>query len=134
MNSRHAPRSQKDREDGGKSAAAPLVYSTDHGEICPDCGRPVAACCCRSQRKMARGDGKIRISRETKGRKGAGVTVVSGLPLDAAALADLARELKKSCGCGGAIKDGTIEIQGDHRQKIQQELLSRGWQAKQSGG
>lgn len=124
----------RNRQDDPKSAKAPLVYSTEHGTMCPSCSRPAASCSCRSQKSQARGAGKIRISRETKGRKGAGVTVISGLPLDAAGLVDLARELKKICGCGGAVKDGILEFQGDQRQKLQEELLSRGWQAKQSGG
>jgi translation initiation factor 1 len=116
------------------SATAPLVFSTEHGKMCPGCGKPVKACCCRLRAGETVGDGKVRISRETKGRKGAGVTVISGLPLEAAALEGLARDLKKSCGCGGSIKNGRIEIQGDHRQKLQEELFRRGWKVKQTGG
>ena len=74
------------------------------------------------------------VSRETKGRKGKGVTVVRGLPLAAAELKSLAKELKRRCGSGGAIKEGTIEIQGDHRDTIVTLLAERGFRAKRAGG
>jgi translation initiation factor 1 len=76
----------------------------------------------------------VRVGRETKGRRGKGVTVVTGLPLDAAGLAALAKELKKRCGTGGTVRGETIEIQGDHRDKLVEELSKRGWTAKRSGG
>ena len=76
----------------------------------------------------------VRVSRETKGRKGKGVTLVTGVPLDTVELADLARQLKNRCGAGGTIKDGVIEIQGDHRDRIVTELQGRGWTVKKSGG
>jgi translation initiation factor 1 len=79
-------------------------------------------------------EGRVRVQLETKGRKGKGVTVITGLPLDAEALAALAKELKVTCGCGGTVKDGAIEIQGDHRAAILKELQKRGIQAKQAGG
>lgn len=76
----------------------------------------------------------VRVGRETKGRKGKGVTVISGLPLEADALQQLASELKKRCGSGGTVRDGRIEIQGDHRDLLLGELQRRGWPAKKSGG
>ena len=76
---------------------------------------------------MERGGQAVRIGRQTKGRRGKGVTVITGLPLAAAELAQLATELKKKCGTGGTVKDQTIEIQGDHRDALVAELASRGW-------
>jgi translation initiation factor 1 len=79
-------------------------------------------------------DGVVRVSRETKGRKGKGVTLVTGLPLNGTDLADLAKQLKGRCGAGGTVKNGIIEIQGDHRDKVVAELLGRGWTVKKAGG
>ncbi len=112
----------------------PLVYSSDHGRMCPDCGQPVAACVCRRQPARAPGDGKVRVGRQTQGRKGKGVTVVTGLPLSEADLAELAAALKRRCGSGGTVKDGAIEIQGEHREAIVAELQRRGFDARRSGG
>ena len=117
-----------------KSSHTPLVYSTEQGRMCPGCGKPSAACVCRQQKSGIPGDGVVRIGRETKGRKGAGVTVIIGLPLDPDGVSALARELKKICGSGGTVKEGRIEIQGDHRQLLLAEMHRRGWKAKQSGG
>lgn len=113
---------------------AGLVYSTDHGRMCPECGRPADGCACTRKPATPRGDGIVRVSRATQGRKGKGVTVVSGLPLDAAALADLARQLKQRCGSGGTVRDGTIEIQGEHRDVLVAELQGRGYTVKRAGG
>ena len=112
----------------------PTVYSTDHGRICPVCDKPVASCICRQKKAVIPAKGGVRVGRETKGRKGKGVTVITGLPLDVAALETLAKELKKRCGSGGTVKDGVIEIQGDHRDVLLEDLEKRGWQAKRSGG
>ncbi len=76
----------------------------------------------------------VRVGRETQGRGGKGVTVITGLPLAPSALEDLARQFKKRCGCGGAVRNGVIEIQGDHRDLLVAELQGLGWQAKRSGG
>ena len=76
----------------------------------------------------------VRVGRETKGRKGKGVTVISGLTLPAAQLAALDTQLKKRCGSGGTVDGDRIEIQGDHRDVIVEELIKQGWQAKRSGG
>ena len=108
--------------------------------MCPDCGRPEADCTCRRDSAAAASaaampsDGVVRVGRETKGRQGKGVTVVTGVPLPPAELADLCTQLKKQCGSGGAVKDGVIEIQGDHRDRLAAELAQRGWTVKRSGG
>ena len=83
---------------------------------------------------MPRGDGTVRVSRETKGRKGKGVTLIAGVPLDDDGLAALAKELKQRCGTGGCVKDGVIEIQGDHRDRLVDELQRRGHRVKRTGG
>jgi translation initiation factor 1 len=83
---------------------------------------------------VPRGDGIVRVGREAQGRKGTGVTVISGVPLDEAGLAALARELKQRCGSGGTAKEGVIEIQGDHRERLVTELEGRGYRVKKSGG
>ncbi|MEW6595566.1 MAG: translation initiation factor Sui1 [Thermodesulfobacteriota bacterium] len=111
-----------------------LVYSTAHGAICPKCGHPKKQCACSQQKSLPKGDGIVRVSRETKGRKGKGVTLVSGLPLDAAGIETLARELKQRCGSGGTVKDGVIEIQGDHRAVLVETLQKAGYLVKQAGG
>lgn len=111
-----------------------LVYSTDGGRLCPQCQRPNAACVCGADRPAASGDGIVRVQRQTKGRGGKAVTVVQGLPLDGQALKSLARELKKKCGVGGAVKGADIEIQGDCRAVLQAELEKKGYQVKIAGG
>lgn len=110
-----------------------LVYSTGVGRICPGCGHPASNCCC-SRMKTPKGDGVVRISKQTKGRKGAGVSIIDGLSLDEAALKKLGKELKKKCGSGGTVKNGVIEIQGDHRDVLQQTLIGKGHKVKLAGG
>ena len=111
-----------------------LVYSTDKGRLCPQCSQPVDACRCKSPARAAPGDGVVRIQRQIQGRGGKTVTVVSGLALDNAELKTLAKVLKQRCGTGGAIKEGNIEIQGDHRETLRAELQQRGMTVKLSGG
>jgi translation initiation factor 1 len=82
----------------------------------------------------APGKARVRVGREVAGRGGKGVTVISGLPFDAAQLAELAARLKRLCGAGGAVKNGVIEIQGDHRDRLVAELCKLGLEAKRSGG
>ena len=117
---------------------ARLVYSSGQGRLCPECARPVGECRCRrskpAQPIAAKGDGIVRVGRETKGRKGKGVTVVTGLPLAGAALEELATRLKKRCGSGGTVHDGVIEIQGDHRDTLVAELGKLGYAVKRAGG
>lgn len=111
-----------------------LVYSTELGRTCPDCRRPLHECRCAARQVAPKGDGVVRVSRETAGRKGAGVTVITGLPLNGADLAELASVLKKRCGSGGTTRDGRIEIQGDHRDLLVTELGQRGYRVKRVGG
>jgi len=84
--------------------------------------------------KAPQGDGIVRVGRQTKGRKGSGVTTVSGLLLGADQLRDLAGQLKKKCGAGGAVKDGVIEIQGEHRDQLVETLEKLGYTVKRAGG
>ena len=111
-----------------------LVYSTDRGRMCPKCAEQMDQCQCGSQSIQDPGDGVVRISRETKGRKGSGVTLISGLPLDRDGLKQLAKNLKKKCGSGGSVKDMIIEVQGDHRQLLLAELEKDGYKVKLAGG
>ncbi len=111
-----------------------LVYSTDRGLVCPKCRLPVAKCACRHETSAPRGDGIVRVRRETKGRGGKTVTIAEGVPLPGGALRDLCAELKCLCGTGGTIKDGVIQIQGDHREAILAELARRGFTVKSAGG
>lgn len=101
-----------------------LVYSTQTGRISPN-KEPI---------QTKAGDGIVRIRRETKGRKGKGVTTVSGLVLAEVEMKKLCSKLKKMCGTGGALKDGTIEIQGDNRDKIKATLEQLGHNVKLAGG
>lgn len=111
-----------------------LVYSTEHGRMCPACRQPVALCRCRDATALPKTDGVVRIRLETKGRKGKGVTVVTGIPLAESELQELGKQLKQRCGSGGTVKDGTIEIQGDHRTLVLEALKARGWTVKLAGG
>jgi translation initiation factor 1 len=117
------------RDGGG------IVYTTGIGERCPNCLRPVAQCVCKKGTPgKTKSDGIVRVSRETAGRKGKGVTVISGLGLSESELQALATELKKKCGSGGSVEGGRIEIQGEHRDRLVEELTKRGWKAKRVGG
>jgi translation initiation factor 1 len=119
----------RDRRDKG------VVYSTQHGRMCPNCGWPTARCACaKSTTSAPAGDGTVRVSRETKGRKGKGVTLVRGVELPADELAALGKRLKQLCGSGGTVKDGVIEIQGDHRDTIVEALRESGLRVVRAGG
>ncbi|WP_273208339.1 translation initiation factor Sui1 [Marinobacter subterrani] len=117
----------KKRSEGG------LVFSTETGRMCPGCRNPVAECTCGDSPGPA-GDGIVRVSRETKGRKGKGVTLVTGIPLDEKALKAYAKTLKAKCGTGGTVKDGVVEIQGDQRDLLVPLLEQKGWTVKRAGG
>src|SRR5437588_4008637 len=115
----------KPEDAAGASMAPPVrrpVYSTDGRTVtdrraphCSDCQRPLATCVCSNRREKhgAAADGIVRVSRDRKQRGGKTVTVITGLPGDAAALAEVAGRLKRLCGSGGTVKDQTLEIQGD---------------------
>ena len=111
-----------------------IVYSTEHGKMCAACGKAAANCVCSQNRSNPEGNGVVRVGRETKGRKGKGMTVITGVPLDHSELTKLGKELKKKCGSGGTVKNSKIEIQGDHRDKLLVELKKHGWTVKRSGG
>lgn len=101
-----------------------LVYSTELGRIKPE----------KTKLEPIKGDGIVRIQRQTSGRKGAGVSLITGLDLDDDELKKLAAELKKRCGCGGAVKEGNLEIQGDKRDLLKQLLEQKGFKVKLAGG
>ena len=101
-----------------------LVYSTETGRIKQQ----------SEPKPSLQTDGIIRIRRETKGRKGKGVTTLSGFNLDADKLKALAKQLKKTCSTGGTVKDGIIEIQGDHRETLKLQLDKMGYTVKLAGG
>jgi translation initiation factor 1 len=124
----------------GIMSSSRLVYSTGAGRLCPECTRPLAECRCKRSKPPAAsvvapaGDGIVRVGRETKGRKGKGVTVIKGVPLAGDPLEALATRLKKRCGCGGTVDAGVIEIQGDHRDLLVEELGKLGFTVRKSGG
>lgn len=101
--------------------------------MCPACRMPLATCACKAKTAPA-GDGVVRVSRQTKGRGGKSVTLVKGLALDPLALAALGKQLRTACGSGGTVKDGVIEVQGDHCERIMEELKKHGHQPKRAGG
>lgn len=114
-----------------------LVYSTEHGDTCPHCREALKHCRCEvleEQQRLDALDGVVRIRRETSGRKGKGVTTLTGIALPGEELKQLAKRLKKRCGTGGAVKDGVIEIQGDHRDTLYQALSALGYTVKHAGG
>jgi translation initiation factor 1 len=122
-----------------------IVYSSEQGRICPACGRSESRCRCRGKGARARiqareqaatvqaSDGIVRVGRSTRGRRGKTVSTVTGVPLSAEELFTLAGDLKRRCGSGGALKDGVIEIQGDHRDVLVEELEKRGFKVKRAG-
>lgn len=118
----------------GLAALGGLVYSTDAGRMCPDCRKPVAQCACKLQAALPKGDGVVRVSRETKGRGGKAVTLVKGVLLDVAGLTELGKKLKNACGSGGTVKDGVIEVQGDHCERVVELLKAQGHTVKRAGG
>jgi translation initiation factor 1 len=116
-----------------RSAGGGLVYSTETGRMCPDCRNALAQCACKSKAAPA-GDGKVRVMLQTKGRGGKAVTLVKGLALDADELNAVGKQLRSACGSGGTVKDGVLEVQGDHCDRIIAELESRGFKPKRAGG
>lgn len=115
-----------------RSSHGGLVYSTDGGRMCPDCRRPVLECICKASAAVT-GDGRVRVLRQTKGRGGKTVTLVKGLALDATALAQLRKQLCTACGSGGTVKEGVIEVQGDHCELVMETLRRLGHDPKRAG-
>ena len=111
------------------------VYSTDAGAICPRCQKPQRSCTCKEdKRNSVLGSGAVRVRRETKGRGGKTVTTITGLAMNTPQLEALLKELKRTCGAGGALKDGVLEVQGDHCDLVLEQLARRGISAKRAGG
>ncbi|SHH15468.1 translation initiation factor [Massilia sp. CF038] len=112
-----------------------LVYSTETGRTCPDCRNALDRCSCKARAAgQALGDGNVKVTRSTKGRGGKCVTLVTGLAMDAMALAVLGKQLRAACGSGGTVKDGVIEVQGDHCEKVMEALQKQGLKPKRVGG
>ncbi|MCI5224987.1 MAG: translation initiation factor Sui1 [Candidatus Electrothrix sp. AR4] len=109
------------------------VYSTEFGKICPKCDKPAKQCACRKQQDVQKNDGIVRLMRQTKGRKGKGVTLITGVPIEDNKLKKLAKSLKQKCGTGGAVKNGMIEIQGDQRDELEKQLRTLGYTVKRAG-
>jgi translation initiation factor 1 len=122
----------------GSMEKSRLVYSTETGRICPDCGKPTSRCSCKKKKLNDQSgypnDGIVRIRREVKGRKGKTVTAIFGVPLDDNDLNKFAKKLKRRCGAGGSVKDGVIIIQGDHRRTLLDEIKKQGYSVKIAGG
>jgi len=121
------PMGTRKRRTGG------LVYSSEHGAVCPGCGHPLSACACsRASPAPTTPDRGVLVRRESKGRKGKEVTLVTGVPLAPGELSELGQTLKKKCGSGGTVKDGVIEIQGDHRDRVVEVLEGRGFKVRRA--
>lgn len=114
-------------------SAYALVFSSDKGRTCPKCEEAVEKCHCRTSGIEA-GDGRVRVRREVKGRGGKTVTTLRGFALNEKELLGLGADLKKRCGSGGTVKDGVIEIQGNHVDLLLDVLSRRGFDVKRSGG
>lgn len=121
-----------------------VVYTTGIGRVplCPKCGKPETSCNCASEARRREGaaviaaprDGYVRIARDRKNRGGKMVTILAGIPGDAAQVSELAQSLKKLCGSGGTVKGDSIEIQGDHRDRLEARLKELGYKVKRVGG
>jgi translation initiation factor 1 len=117
-----------------------VVWVTGAGQIryCSRCGKPEDECRCHEQRRMgnssAARDGFVRLSLDRKQRRGKSVTIIANLPGDLAQLTALAQDFRKLCGTGGSLKDGNIELQGDHRDRVEARLRALGYKIKRVGG
>ena len=113
-----------------------LVYSSDSGRIntCPTCGQSYKQCRCDQPSTSKKSNGIVRIMRDRKHRGGKTVTVITGVPASNEVITTLAQQLKKLCGSGGTVKDGVIEIQGDHCEKVLAKLSELGYKVKRAGG
>jgi len=127
-------KSQKS-QSGKNQESGHLVYSTEFGKMCPECRAPAHVGKCAVTHHSAlqqteRASSVVIVSLETKGRKGKGVTVIQGVPLGDAELLTFAKQLKARCGCGGTVKENVIEIQGDWRDFIVEEIKKQNWKVK----
>ena len=114
-----------------------LVYSSESGRVttCPTCGLPLKKCrCSQSAQPVRKSDGIVRVMRDRKQRGGKTVTVIDGVMGSEAELSTLVHQLKKLCGSGGSVKNGTIEVQGDHCDKVMTKLTALGYKVKRAGG
>ncbi len=119
----------------GRDNNSRLVYSTEFGRMPPSRGKQSDECKMQKEKNNpARGDGRVRVERSTRGRKGKGVSIIRGIPLEGAQLKEIAKKLKQKCGTGGTVKNNVIEIQGDHRDILVEELNKLGYKAKKAGG
>jgi translation initiation factor 1 len=115
------------------SAKERLVYSTGKGRVCPKCGWPAEDCRCSSSLGAAREPvpekikAKLRVEKRVSGKN---VTVVDGLPRNGSFLDALLKELKKGCATGGTAGDGSLELQGDQRERLRELLVRKGWTVK----
>ena len=116
-----------------RDTSSTLVYSSETGMV-KQSASPIPKKSKQQTTLATPNDGTVRLRRETKGRGGGSVIVITGIPLAEAALKELAGALKKRCGCGGTVKSGIIEIQGDHRDVLLLELQTRGYRVKLAGG
>jgi len=110
-----------------------VVYSTDKGRLCPQCSNSSNQCTCKANATVYENNGYIQLSHETKGRKGKGVTLISGIPGTEKDIKAFAKKLKQKCNCGGSVKNGIIEIQGDHRTVLKEYLEKTNYKIKVSG-
>ena len=122
-----ATRSSSSRDDAPR-----VVFSSESGRLCPDCNKAVSACVCSALKKLAvpQGAGTARVKRDNKGRGGKTVTVVTDLPLNAIELEALGKKLRTRCGAGGTTRDGVIEVQGDHVERVFAFLVAEGFKAR----
>jgi predicted translation initiation factor SUI1 len=119
---------------GGGERREVATHEAGAPEVCPRCRRLAGTCTCKAKKEIAKSAAVVRLGRETKGRRGKGVTTVSNLPLDQGGLLELAARLKQRCGTGGTVRDGRIEIQGDQRDRLAAELEGMGYRVKRTGG
>lgn len=107
-----------------------IVFSTEQGRTCPECGMPVKSCICKGDNSAQKSDGTVRIWLEKKGRRGKAVTLIKGVPLENSELKNLLKDLKRKCGTGGTMKNNIMEIQGDFGEVLAGELTKLGYSVK----
>ena len=121
----------------GKKNKSGLIYSSEHGKMCPACSQPFTSCKCSeiaSKKQNSPSSNCVEVRRETKARKGSGVVVIRNLPLSKSDTQSFAKHRKAKCGTGGTVKDCVVEIQGDNVELIMDEIQKQGWKVKKIGG